>query len=332
MTRLTTICLTVALLLGSSGNGWSADYQKGFSAFTSGDYASALREWIPLAEQGHANAQYYLGMMLENIRSEIKPLQADHKLAKEECGNGDEDACGRSEDLQHGVRDFRKNMQRIKKSQALWAEAKIKEKPSAGLNENHISGRLNGEELQVLFSGGISGWVNFNNTKIIVQYRTDGTSSLTNESGSFQRAGRWWIKQDQWCTSRIHAEDKCSTVSIPGRPEAGVEWEARHALDFKAVSEAPIRLWLEKSSPFIKVAKLRSKYRAIAHAKAKAVEKKRRAAEAERQRLSKERSLAAAKAKRLAEEKRRAELARAEKDRRIYEEFAGKARQYLATV
>ena len=65
MTRLTTICLTVALLLGSSGNGWSADYQKGFSAFTSGDYASALREWIPLAEQGNADAQYNLGLMYD---------------------------------------------------------------------------------------------------------------------------------------------------------------------------------------------------------------------------------------------------------------------------
>ena len=59
-------------------------------------------------------------------------------------------------------------MQRIKKSQALWAEAKIKEKPSAGLNKNHISGRLNGEELQVLFSSGFSGWAYFNNRKFVI--------------------------------------------------------------------------------------------------------------------------------------------------------------------
>ena len=31
-----------------------------------GDYAAALREWRPLAEQGHAQAQYNLGVMYAN--------------------------------------------------------------------------------------------------------------------------------------------------------------------------------------------------------------------------------------------------------------------------
>ena len=35
----------------------SADFQKGVAAYKSGDYASALREWEPLAEQGDADAQ-----------------------------------------------------------------------------------------------------------------------------------------------------------------------------------------------------------------------------------------------------------------------------------
>ena len=41
----------------------SADYQKGAAAFQSGDYATALREWTPLAEQGYATAQSNLGVM-----------------------------------------------------------------------------------------------------------------------------------------------------------------------------------------------------------------------------------------------------------------------------
>ena len=64
MKRLTaTLCLTIALLLGSMGMSWGADFQKGETSFQSGDYATALREWTPLAQQGHANAQYNLGWM-----------------------------------------------------------------------------------------------------------------------------------------------------------------------------------------------------------------------------------------------------------------------------
>jgi len=59
-----TICLTIAVLLGSVGNSESADFQRSLSAHDRGDYATALREWKPLAEQGHATAQYNnLGLM-----------------------------------------------------------------------------------------------------------------------------------------------------------------------------------------------------------------------------------------------------------------------------
>jgi len=47
-----TIYLTIALLLGSAGMSWGADFQKGLAAYESGNYATALREWAPLAEQG----------------------------------------------------------------------------------------------------------------------------------------------------------------------------------------------------------------------------------------------------------------------------------------
>ena len=40
-----------------------ADYQAGLDAYDRGDYATALREWRPLAEQGNADAQFYLGVM-----------------------------------------------------------------------------------------------------------------------------------------------------------------------------------------------------------------------------------------------------------------------------
>ncbi len=39
------------------------DYEAGMAAYNLGDYAAALREWRPLAEQGHAKAQNNLGHM-----------------------------------------------------------------------------------------------------------------------------------------------------------------------------------------------------------------------------------------------------------------------------
>ena len=63
MRRLLPILLTLAVLLGSAGEVWSADYQKGLDAANRGDYATALREWKPLAEQGNANALFNLGVM-----------------------------------------------------------------------------------------------------------------------------------------------------------------------------------------------------------------------------------------------------------------------------
>jgi uncharacterized protein len=64
MKRLTaTLCLTLTILLGSVGMSASADFQKGAAAAQRGDYATALREWKLLAEQGNASAQFNLGVL-----------------------------------------------------------------------------------------------------------------------------------------------------------------------------------------------------------------------------------------------------------------------------
>ena len=40
-----------------------AGYEEGRAAYQRGDYATAVREWRPLAERGDADAQYALGVM-----------------------------------------------------------------------------------------------------------------------------------------------------------------------------------------------------------------------------------------------------------------------------
>lgn len=41
----------------------SQDFDAGMQAYLEGDYAAALHEWRPLAEQGDAEAQFNLGIM-----------------------------------------------------------------------------------------------------------------------------------------------------------------------------------------------------------------------------------------------------------------------------
>jgi len=53
--------LLLTLLVGTPA--FSADFQRGAAAYKSGDFATALREWEPLAEQEDAAAQYNLGLM-----------------------------------------------------------------------------------------------------------------------------------------------------------------------------------------------------------------------------------------------------------------------------
>ena len=55
--------LTVALafLMTLSLPVSAQDFQKGYAAYEAGDYATALQEWTPLANQGHVNAQQKLG-------------------------------------------------------------------------------------------------------------------------------------------------------------------------------------------------------------------------------------------------------------------------------
>ena len=43
-----------------------ADFKAGMDAYNRGDFATALREWQPLAEQGNASAQFSLGLSYEN--------------------------------------------------------------------------------------------------------------------------------------------------------------------------------------------------------------------------------------------------------------------------
>ena len=58
----------LVLALALSAPVLAADSQAGLEAYNRGDYATALNEWRPLAEQGEAAAHLQLGNMYDDGR------------------------------------------------------------------------------------------------------------------------------------------------------------------------------------------------------------------------------------------------------------------------
>jgi len=80
------------VILGSVGVSWSADFQKGLNAYQSGDYATALREWTPLAKQGHAKSQFNLGGMYGNGQGVLQDYVRAHMWWNIAAISGDRNA------------------------------------------------------------------------------------------------------------------------------------------------------------------------------------------------------------------------------------------------
>ena len=59
-----------------------ADFQKGLAAYEKGDYATVLKEWKPIAEQGDAAAQFELGIMYDYGKGVTQDYNAAFKWFK----------------------------------------------------------------------------------------------------------------------------------------------------------------------------------------------------------------------------------------------------------
>ena len=66
-----------------------ADFAMGLDAAQRGDYATAMKEWKPLAEQGDSSAQYNLGLMYANGQGVIQDYNAAVNWYKLSAEQGD---------------------------------------------------------------------------------------------------------------------------------------------------------------------------------------------------------------------------------------------------
>ena len=65
------IAILLAFLMTLSSPVVAQDFQKGFAAAQAGDFATALKEWTPLAEAGDADAQYNLAIKYDDGKGQI---------------------------------------------------------------------------------------------------------------------------------------------------------------------------------------------------------------------------------------------------------------------
>lgn len=87
--KLATLSIAGALLLASPV--W-AGFDEGLAAYKRGDYATAIKEWRPLAEAGDASAQYNLGVMYETGRGVPQDDQEAVKWYRKAAEQGDASA------------------------------------------------------------------------------------------------------------------------------------------------------------------------------------------------------------------------------------------------
>jgi len=86
------LALTFLFLFSGFSVVFAGDLQDGLDAAVRGDYKTAYKLWLPLAEQGDAEAQYNLGVMYEHslgVPQDYKEAFKWYRLAAEQ---GDADA------------------------------------------------------------------------------------------------------------------------------------------------------------------------------------------------------------------------------------------------
>jgi hypothetical protein len=81
--------LSMLILCASLALPAQAGFDEGLAAYNRGDYATALKEWRPLAEAGNAAAQYNLGRMYANGEGVPQNLKEALKWYRKAAEQGD---------------------------------------------------------------------------------------------------------------------------------------------------------------------------------------------------------------------------------------------------
>ena len=90
MKRFVALCFVAVAF--ATAPAFSADFQTGLDAYKKGDFATALLEFQPLAEQGNASAQFFMGWMYKNGQGVAQDYKEAVKWWRLSAEQGDADA------------------------------------------------------------------------------------------------------------------------------------------------------------------------------------------------------------------------------------------------
>ena len=118
MKRIILAALCAGFTLGLTAPAW-AGWDEAVAAYDRGDYATALGEMRPLAEQGHAEAQFNLGLMYDNgqgvpqdyaeaVKWYRKAAEQGHAKAQHNLGVMYDKGQGVPQDYAEAVKWYRK--------------------------------------------------------------------------------------------------------------------------------------------------------------------------------------------------------------------------------
>ena len=85
MIRKLLTALVIIVSMATAGSVCAQDFDKGVRAYGAGDYATALKEWTVLAEQGIAEAQFNLGYKYENGNGVVQDYKEAVKWFQNIC-------------------------------------------------------------------------------------------------------------------------------------------------------------------------------------------------------------------------------------------------------
>ncbi len=90
MKRFVALCFVAVAF--ATAPAFSANYVKGIEAYIDGDYKTALLEFQPLAEQGDASAQFFLGFMYRKGQGVVQDYKEAVKWLRLSAEQGDAEA------------------------------------------------------------------------------------------------------------------------------------------------------------------------------------------------------------------------------------------------
>jgi hypothetical protein len=105
MKRTLKVIALVLLLISNAGCALDP-FVKGYNAYASKDYETALREFRPVAEQGDARAQFGLGLMYhegQGVAQDYEEAMKWYRLAAEQGDAGAQNNLGVMYEWGHGV-------------------------------------------------------------------------------------------------------------------------------------------------------------------------------------------------------------------------------------